>query len=87
MRNEPILNQDAVVRFESVGLRYGQGPEILQDLNFELPRGSFNFLTGDSGAGKSSLLSLMYLQRRPTRGKVTVFGTDIVSARRAALPP
>lgn len=77
---------DSVVRFESVGLRYGQGPEILQDITFALPPGSFHFLTGPSGAGKSSLLSLMYLAQRPSRGMVSLFGRDVSSASRGALP-
>ena len=60
-----------VVRFENVGLRYGLGPEVLQDITFGLEAGSFHFLVGPSGAGKSSLLRLMYLAHRQTRG-VTV---------------
>ncbi|HWV97855.1 MAG TPA: cell division ATP-binding protein FtsE, partial [Xanthobacteraceae bacterium] len=42
-----------MVRFENVGLRYGLGPEILRDLNFQIPAHSFQFLTGPSGAGKT----------------------------------
>ena len=66
-----------VVRFENVGMRYGEGPEVLRDLSFELAEGSFHFLTGDSGAGKSSLLRLLYLARQPTRGAMTLFGRDV----------
>lgn len=77
----------SVIQFENVGLRYGQGPEVLRDISFALPRRSFHFLTGQSGAGKSSLLSLMFMARRPTRGRVTVFGTDMGSADRRVLPP
>ena len=47
-----------MVRFENVGLRYGLGPEILRDLSFAIPAHSFQFLTGPSGAGKTSLLRL-----------------------------
>ena len=50
-----------IVRFENVGLRYGLGPEVLQDVTFSLAPGSFYFLLGESGAGKSSLLKLIYL--------------------------
>lgn len=75
-----------VVRFQNVGMRYGLGPEVLHDISFRLPRGSFHFLTGPSGAGKSSLLRLMYLAQRPSRGLVTLFGNDIATARRSALP-
>ena len=66
-----------MVRFENVGLRYGLGPEILRDLNFLVPAHSFQFLTGPSGAGKTSLLRLLFLSLRPTRGLVTLFGHDV----------
>ena len=75
-----------VVQFEGVGVRYGHGPEILQDVAFTLPAGSFHFLTGSSGAGKSSLLRLMYLGQKPSRGRVVLFGTDTAAARRYQLP-
>ncbi len=58
-------------------MRYGIGPEVLSDISFTLEPGSFHFLTGPSGAGKTSLMSLMYLGRKPTRGLVTMFGQNI----------
>jgi cell division transport system ATP-binding protein len=67
----------ALVRFENVGLRYGLGPEILRDLSFMIPAHSFQFLTGPSGAGKTSLLRLLFLSLRPTRGLVNLFGKDV----------
>src|SRR5260370_23542776 len=67
----------SLVRFENVGLRYGLGPEILRDLSFQIPAHSFQFLTGPSGAGKTSLLKLLFLSLRPTRGLVNLFGYDI----------
>ncbi len=76
-----------MIRFEHVGLRYGIGPEVLSDVNFSLEPGSFHFLTGPSGAGKTSLLSLLYLGRRPTRGLVTMFGQDISTMTRQQLSP
>ena len=66
-----------MVRFENVGLRYGLGPEILRDLSFLIPAHSFQFLTGPSGAGKTSLLKLLFLSLRPTRGLVNLFGNDV----------
>lgn len=75
-----------MITFESVGLRYGTGPEVLRDITFTLDAGSFHFLTGASGAGKSSLLRLLYLAHRPSRGLITMFGQDIVSLPRTALP-
>jgi cell division transport system ATP-binding protein len=66
-----------LVRFENVGLRYGLGPEILRDLSFEIPAHSFQFLTGPSGAGKTSLLRLLFLSMRPTRGLINLFDRDV----------
>ena len=77
---------DSIVRFENVGLRYGFGPEVLKDISFDLAPGSFHFLVGESGAGKSSLLKLMYLALRPTRGNVSLFGCEIASTPRDDLP-
>jgi cell division transport system ATP-binding protein len=65
-----------VIRFENVGLRYGMGPEVLRDVNLHIPAGSFQFLSGPSGAGKTSLLRLLFLAIRPTRGLINIFGQD-----------
>ena len=75
-----------VVRFENVGLRYGLGPEVLQDISFSLSQASFHFLAGASGAGKSSLLKLIYLALKPSRGLITMFGRDIATTGRQELP-
>ncbi len=80
------LDAESVVRFENVGLRYGLGAEILQDVTFSLPTGSFHYLIGPSGAGKSSLLRLMYLAMRPSRGLITLFGRDVATTPRDRLP-
>ena len=78
--------QRALVRFENVGLRYGNGPEVLSDLSFGLAPGSFHFLTGPSGAGKTSLMRLLFLALRPTRGLISLFGRDIATLRRREVP-
>jgi cell division transport system ATP-binding protein len=65
-----------VVRFENVEMRYPAGPPILTDVTFELEANSFHFLTGKSGAGKSSLLRMIYLALVPSGGRVVVFGRD-----------
>jgi len=76
----------SIVQFENVGLRYSTGTETLSDLSFSLKRGGFYFLTGASGAGKTSLLKLIYLAMRPTRGLVKLFGEDMVTIARDRLP-
>jgi len=65
-----------VIRFENVGLRYGFGPEVLRDLTFDIDTNSFQFLTGPSGAGKTSLLRLLFLSLKPTRGLISMFEWD-----------
>ncbi len=74
-----------MVRFENVGLRYGLGPEVLRDLTFRIDPHSFQFLTGPSGAGKTSLLRLLFLSMRPTRGLITQFGHDVATLSRDAV--
>ncbi len=86
VRNSGRACLASIVQFESVGLRYGIGAEVLRDLDFSLAAGSFYFLTGPSGAGKTSLLKLLYLAQRPTRGRIRLFGQDLSDASRRQLP-
>ena len=66
-----------MVRFEKVSFRYGSGTPVLDDLSFHLEPGSFHFVLGASGAGKSSLLQLMYLWQRQSSGRISLFGRDV----------
>lgn len=66
-----------MIEFQHVGMRYGIGPEVLSDISFRLEPGSFHFLSGPSGAGKTTLMSLLYLGMKPTRGLISMFGHDI----------
>lgn len=86
MSVQTAASTSPAVRFESVGLRYGRGPEVLRDVGFTLPAGSFHFLTGASGAGKSSLLRLIYLAERPSRGTVSLFGRNVEAIGRRERP-
>ncbi|MCP5383052.1 MAG: cell division ATP-binding protein FtsE [Altererythrobacter sp.] len=78
--------ESEVVTFDNVGLRYGPDREVLSDVSFTLFPGSFYFLTGASGAGKTSLLKLLYLAQRPSRGAIRMFGTDVITLARKRLP-
>ncbi|MFN4008653.1 cell division ATP-binding protein FtsE [Pannonibacter sp.] len=75
-----------MIRFENVGLRYGMGPEILRDVTFNIERQSFQFLTGPSGAGKTSLIRLLFMSLRPTRGLIHVFNRDMATINKKELP-
>jgi cell division transport system ATP-binding protein len=76
----------AVVRFEGVSMRYGREPEVLKDITFELPKGSFHFITGPSGSGKSTLLKLVYLAEQASRGRIEIFGRDLALLKRTDRP-
>ncbi len=77
-----------MITLNNVALRYDTGPEILSDVNFQLLPGSFHFLTGPSGAGKTSLLRMMFMTIHPTDGQIQLFNHDvsnISTAKRAQL--
>jgi cell division transport system ATP-binding protein len=76
-----------MVRFENVGMRFGVGREVLRDVNFTLEPGSFTFLTGPSGAGKTTLLKLVLMAEQPSRGIISIFGSNLADLKRAELPP
>lgn len=71
-----------MINFSNVGLRYHGGPEVLSDVSFTLEAGSYHFLHGASGAGKTSLMKLLYLGHLPTRGQVSLLGSDVGRATR-----
>lgn len=75
-----------MIRFDNVGVRYGIGEEVLRDLSFDIKPGSFQYLTGASGAGKTSLLRLLFLSLMPTRGNINIFGKNAASLTRDDLP-
>jgi cell division transport system ATP-binding protein len=82
-----------MIRAEGVGLRYGgeggaeaDAPEVLQGLSFSVPGGGWRWLLGPSGAGKSSLLRLLHVDARPTRGRLDLMGVDVAVFDNVALP-
>ena len=74
-----------MVRFEDVGFSYGSGSFVFQNATFHLEPGSFHFVLGASGAGKSSLLKLMYLALSPSHGQVSLFGRNVADLSRNEL--
>jgi cell division transport system ATP-binding protein len=71
-----------MVRFQDVEVCYIDQKPILSNINFEIKPNSFHFLAGKSGAGKSSLLKMMYLALAPSKGRVDLFGRDIKGLKR-----
>jgi len=80
--------KQTVIRLQNVALKYDSGPEVLSGVNFHLRPGSFHFLTGPSGAGKTSLLRLLFMSTHPTHGRIEMFNQDvsrIATSKRAQL--
>ena len=75
-----------MIRFDHVFKRYPNGREALSDLSLNIDSGEMVFLTGHSGAGKSSLLKLISLIERPTRGQLVVNGQNVASVSRRKIP-
>lgn len=75
-----------MISFERVHKRYPNGREALTDVSFSLAGGEMAFLTGHSGAGKSTILRLIALIDRPTRGQVIVNRANTTNVRRRAIP-
>jgi cell division transport system ATP-binding protein len=86
----PLISQapqtdHSLVRFENVGLRYGTGVELLSDVTFAILPRSFQFLTGPSGTGKTTLLRLITQTLQPSRGSIALFGEDVADLDKARL--
>ena len=75
-----------MIRCQQIGLEYVTGKPVLRQLSLHLEPGSFTFIAGASGAGKSSLLSMLALSQKPTSGTLELFGEDVTELTRESLP-
>ena len=71
-----------MIVFERVSKRYANGREALTNVSFNVHNGEMVFLTGRSGAGKSTVLKLIAMLERPTRGAVLVNGRNTQTLKR-----
>ena len=75
-----------MIRFQHVSKTYQSGVEALRDVSFHIAKGQFVFLTGHSGAGKSSILSLILAEQKPTAGDVRVSGFPVARLTANQIP-
>jgi cell division transport system ATP-binding protein len=75
-----------MIQMYHVDLRYAGGTYGLRDVSLTLERGEFVFLTGASGAGKTSLLRLLFAAEQPSAGQILVAGRNITRIRPAQIP-
>ena len=76
----------AGIEFHHVVKRFDNGVQALSDVSVTIPEGSLTYLTGHSGAGKSTFLNLLLRIDMPTRGRILVNGVDIGLLRRRDVP-
>ena len=75
-----------MISLRGVTLVYPNGTRAIDGVDLEIAKGSFVFLVGHSGTGKSSLLRLMYREQKPSRGEVVVDGIRVDRLRRSKIP-
>jgi ABC-type multidrug transport system fused ATPase/permease subunit len=73
------------VRFEHVRFGYGEGPNVLPDLDLDVPAGTTAALVGHTGAGKSTIAKLLARFYDPRAGRITIDGIDLREVTQASL--
>lgn len=81
-----LIMSEMIAELLGVGHQYEDGPEVFKGVSFSIEKGSFRFLTGASGSGKSSLLKVLYLDLKPQWGSVKLFGEDTLKIKPALVP-
>ena len=75
-----------MITFDRVSKRYEEGHDALREISFDIDRDELVFLTGHSGAGKSTVLRLIMLMDRPSRGQLTIDGQNLANVRARGIP-
>ena len=70
-----------LIRLSHVDKKYPNGTTALYDLSLAIEKGSFTFVVGGSGSGKSTFIKMLYREEKPTRGKIIVGGLNVAKIR------
>lgn len=93
-KNEPLQSKvkknmpkktKPIIQLKNIGLAYDR-EIILSDVNLAINKGDFVYLVGESGAGKSSIIKMLYREIKATKGEIIIDSQDIVKLRQAKLP-
>ena len=82
---QPLPHVDGRVTFEGVRFAYGTGPEVLHELDLEVPAGTTVALVGHTGAGKSTIAKLLARFYDPRDGRITIDGHDLRHVTQSSL--
>ncbi len=74
-----------LIKFTNVSMKYGSNMPVLDNINFEIKPGSYHYLTGNSGTGKTTLMKLLYMGQMPTSGSIQILGHDVNRISRGKL--
>ena len=75
-----------MIRIEGLTKQFDGDVTALSGIDLEVRRGEFVFVTGSSGAGKSSLLRLLLRQERPSAGRILIDGVDVGALPASKVP-
>jgi ATP-binding cassette, subfamily B, bacterial len=81
----PLPSVEGRVRFEGVRFGYGDGPDVLHELDLDVPAGTTVALVGHTGAGKSTIAKLLARFYDPRDGRITIDGNDLRDVTQASL--
>jgi ATP-binding cassette subfamily B protein len=82
---QPLPLVDGRVTFEGVRFAYGTGPEVLHELDLDVPAGTTVALVGHTGAGKSTIAKLLARFYDPRDGRITIDGHDLRDVTQSSL--